>query len=240
MLTIETNHFGGGACLTGKGAGGKASLQQLLEELQNPADATIGDGTAAASLTIDKDGAAAGDLNLKSDGVLRGRIRLNSSEALVIEVFNDSEVSQGTVTIGTDGAVTLSKGLTISSGALTVTGISMVGLETYVTLDVGSLVGTGVYGFASPVAGTITNIQTRLKAPLTTGDATLTGKIGNTAITGGVITITQSGSAIGDIDSASPSAANTVAVGSNVSFTVGGTNDAAVGATVTVTIRRSA
>lgn len=44
------------------------------------------------------------------------------------------------------------------------------------------------------------------------------------------------GSAIGDIDSATPSAAKTVAVGSNLSVTVGGTNDAAVGATVIFTI----
>lgn len=116
----------------------------------------------------------------------------------------------------------------------------VVGLTTHVTVDVATLVGTGVYGAPSPVAGTVTKIQSRLKAPLTTGDATLTGKIGATAITGGALTITQSGSAIGDIDAADPTDANTVAVGSNLSVTVGGTNDAAVGATVVFTIRRSA
>lgn len=113
---------------------------------------------------------------------------------------------------------------------------TVTGIPVYLTLDVASLVGTGVYGIPSPVAGTITKIQTRLKAPLTTGNATLTAKIGATAVTSGVVTITQAASAIGDIDSATPSAANTVAVGSNLSVTVGGTNDAAVGATVIFTI----
>lgn len=125
-------------------------------------------------------------------------------------------------------------------GTLNVTAATLVGLTTTVTLDVGTLVGTGVYGVPCPVAGTVTLIQSRLKAPLTTGDATLTAKIGAVAITTGVITITQAASAIGDVDSCTPTAANTVAVGSNLSVTVGGTNDAVVGATVVFTILRSA
>jgi hypothetical protein len=96
-----------------------------------------------------------------------------------------------------------------------------------------------VYGFPSPVAGTIVRIQTRLGAVLATGDATLTGRIGGVAITGGVVTITEAGSAVGDVDEAVPTAANTVAVGSSVSFLVGGANTANVGATVVVTIRRT-
>lgn len=123
---------------------------------------------------------------------------------------------------------------------LDLTGASVAGLTTFVTVDVATLVGTGVYGVPCPVAGTVTKVWSRLKAPLTTGDATLTPKIGATAITGGALTITQAGSAIGDIDSATPSAANTVAAGSNLSVTVGGTNDAVVGATVVFEITRSA
>ena len=126
------------------------------------------------------------------------------------------------------------------TGTVDLSTATSVTVPVYLTLDVATLVGTGVSGIPCPVAGTVTSIQSRLKAPLTTGDATLTAKIGATAITGGVITITQSGSAIGDIDSCTPSAANTVAVGSNLSVTCGGTNDAAVGATVVFTILRSA
>jgi hypothetical protein len=79
----------------------------------------------------------------------------------------------------------------------------------------------------SPVAGTIDKIYSVIDGALTTGDATLTAKIGAVAVTDGVLTVTQAGSAAGDVDSVTPSAAKTVAVGDVVSITVGGTNDAA-------------
>lgn len=105
-----------------------------------------------------------------------------------------------------------------------------------------SLVGadTKVLRIVSPVAGDIAAIRTVLNGALTTGDATLTGKIGAAAITTGVVTITQAGSAAGDVDSAAPTAAKTVAVGEVISVTVGGTNDAAVTADVVVVITPSA
>lgn len=105
-----------------------------------------------------------------------------------------------------------------------------------------SLVGSGaaVLRMPSPVAGDIASIRTVTNGALTTGDATLTGKIGATGITNGVVTITQAGSAAGDVDLATPTAAKTVAVGDVISVTVGGTNDAAVTAEVVVTITPSA
>lgn len=127
-----------------------------------------------------------------------------------------------------------------ASGGIVLTGVSVAGLDVHLTLDVGTLVGSTVYGLPCPVAGTVTAIRSRLKAALASGDATLTAKIGSTAITDGVITITQSGSAAGDVDVAGPTAANTVAIGDDLNVTVGGTNSNAVGATVVFTIRRSA
>jgi hypothetical protein len=93
-----------------------------------------------------------------------------------------------------------------------------------------------VYRIASPVAGAVTAIFSTLDAALATGDATLTGKIGATAITGGVATITQAGSAPGDYDTAAPTAANVVAQGDILSITVGGANTAQVAARVLVEI----
>lgn len=95
-----------------------------------------------------------------------------------------------------------------------------------------------VYHIASPVNGTITKIWSVLSQHvLAGGDATLTGKIGAAAITGGVITITNAGSAIGDVDSATPSAANAVVAGSDINFTVGGAQtDTAAQALVTIEI----
>lgn len=101
------------------------------------------------------------------------------------------------------------------------------------TVAVATLVGSNTYRVPCPVSGKVTRVMSVLNGALTTGDATLTGKIGTTAITNGALTLTQSGSAAGDVDSATPTAANTVAEGDFLAVTVGGTNDAVVGATVT-------
>lgn len=99
---------------------------------------------------------------------------------------------------------------------------------------------TEVKRVVSPVAGTIAKIYSTINGALTTGNATLTGKIGAVAITDGAITVTQAGSAAGDVDVVTPSAARTVAVGDVISITVGGTNDAAKLADVTILITPSA
>lgn len=98
--------------------------------------------------------------------------------------------------------------------------------ELFVTIP--SLVGTGVTRVPLPDrAVTITRIKSVIDAALADGDATLTAKINTTAITTGVITIAESGSAAGDQDECSPSALN-VSDGADdyLSFTVGGTNTA--------------
>ena len=81
-------------------------------------------------------------------------------------------------------------------------------------------------------SGVLTSIDTRLSGALTTGNATLTAAINATPVTNGVVTITQAGSAAGDLDVASPTAARTIAAGQVLSLTVGGTNDAARTASV--------
>lgn len=84
-----------------------------------------------------------------------------------------------------------------------------------------------LYGVVSPVAGTITKMWSVLKgAALATGDATLTSKINGTAVTNGSLTITQAASAIGDIDSATPTALNVLTAGQELQVLVGGTNTA--------------
>ena len=103
-----------------------------------------------------------------------------------------------------------------------------------------TVTGTGVTRIVAPVAGTITAIRTVLNGALTVGDATLTAKIGANAVTGGVVTIAQASSAAGDVDSATPTAANTVAVGDVISLTCGGTNTANVTATALIVITPSA
>jgi hypothetical protein len=72
----------------------------------------------------------------------------------------------------------------------------------------------------------LTEIRSALSGALATGDATVTASIDGTAVTGGVLTVTQAGSAAGDIDSAKPTALNLLADGSVLELTVGGTNTA--------------
>ena len=147
-------------------------------------------------------------------------------------------------TLGVTGATTLaaaSATTLAASTSLTVTGATVVGLEVPFVLTLTSLTGAPVYRFTPSVSGTIVKIVSNLQGALTTGDATITGRIGATAITNGVVTITQAASAPGDVDTATPTALNTVVANtSDVNFTVGGTNLAVVGAVLTVVVRRSA
>lgn len=72
-------------------------------------------------------------------------------------------------------------------------------------------------------AATIRSIATIIDRALTTGNETITAAINGNAVTGGVVTITQSGSAAGDVDIAEPTAANVLEEGDVLTLTVGGT-----------------
>lgn len=73
-----------------------------------------------------------------------------------------------------------------------------------------------------PYAGNITKIWTALDQAIAGGDVVLTSKIGGVGITNGVITITQSGSAAGDVDSATPTALNTITAGQAIEIACDG------------------
>ena len=89
---------------------------------------------------------------------------------------------------------------------------------------------------ASPIAGTITKIYSVLNGAISGADAGLTAKIGGTAVTGGTITIANSGSAAGDVDSATPTAANVVAIGDAIEIETDGASTGAVSAFITIEI----
>lgn len=72
-------------------------------------------------------------------------------------------------------------------------------------------------------AGTVSKIYSIIDGSVATADITITAKIGATPMTDGVITITQSGSAAGDKDECSPTAANVFnSPGGAVTLTVAG------------------
>lgn len=76
--------------------------------------------------------------------------------------------------------------------------------------------------YVAPRAGTLTKFQSALNGALATADATWQLKINGSNVTSGLITQTQSGSAAGDVDSATPSAANTFVAGDVISAVLGG------------------
>lgn len=88
----------------------------------------------------------------------------------------------------------------------------------------------------SPFAGKITKIQSIIGGAIGTADNGITTEINGTAVTGGAITITQSGSAAGDVDSTTPTALNTVAVGDAIEIITDGASTNTVVGTFVFTI----
>jgi len=78
-----------------------------------------------------------------------------------------------------------------------------------------------------PIAGTISKIYSTINNAITVGDAALTFELAGVAVTGGAITVAYDGSAAGDVDSATPTAANTVTAGQAIEMiSDGGSTDA--------------
>lgn len=94
--------------------------------------------------------------------------------------------------------------------------------QTSLHLDIADGSAEATYYLLSPFAGTISSIQTVIDGVVSTADITVTGKIGSTAITNGVVTIATSGSAAGDVDVATPTAANVITAGAAMNFVVTG------------------
>jgi hypothetical protein len=90
----------------------------------------------------------------------------------------------------------------------------------------------GTYYFPLPDrAITITKLKSTINQALGGADLTITASINTTAITDGVITVTQAGSAAGDHDEAVPSALNvTDATDNNLRLVLAGNTTAGTGA----------
>lgn len=96
-------------------------------------------------------------------------------------------------------------------------------VKSYVlTLDIADLSAEASYYLVAPLAGRISKIYSVIDGAVATADVTITAKIATVAVTGGVVTIATAGSAAGDVDSATPTAANTVTAGQAIEFLVTG------------------
>ena len=107
-------------------------------------------------------------------------------------------------------------------------------------LDIVDIVADTSYFVAVPYAGDIVKWYTCIDNAITTADCSMTLEIATVAVTDSAITITQVGSAVGDVDSATPSAANSVAADGSIEVIVSGTNATATRCHVTIIYQRTA
>ena len=91
---------------------------------------------------------------------------------------------------------------------------------------------------AVPDDGNIIKIISVLGGAITLVDSAVVTKINGTTVTGGGFTVAFSGSAAGDIDTASPTALNGVKEGDYITITSDGASSTTQPITVTLVIRR--
>lgn len=91
----------------------------------------------------------------------------------------------------------------------------------------------------APFNGIITKIYTVLQGTIATADSTVTTYISAVAVTGSAVTVAYSGSAAGDIDSATPTALNTFSEGELITITSDGASSNAVGLNIVLVCTRT-
>lgn len=104
----------------------------------------------------------------------------------------------------------------------------------YLTVDMTDISTASSVWVVAPVACSFTGLQSVINGAITGADAAITTEIGGTAVTGGSLTIANSGSAAGDVDSATPTALNTLTAGQALEIITDGGSTNTVRATFTV------
>lgn len=106
----------------------------------------------------------------------------------------------------------------------------------YITGKITDISTSGSTFVVCPIAGTISKIYSTINNAITVGDAGLSFELAGVAVTGGGITVAYDGSAAGDVDSATPTAANTVTAGQAIEIISDGGSTTACEATITFEI----
>lgn len=108
--------------------------------------------------------------------------------------------------------------------------------EVRVTREVLDISTAGSYWIVPGIAGSISKIYSVIDGAIATGDATLSFEIAGVPVTDGNIVIANVGSAAGDVDSSTPSAANTITAAQAVEIITDGGSANTVKAAVTLVI----
>lgn len=104
----------------------------------------------------------------------------------------------------------------------------------YLTVDMTDVSTAGSVWVVAPVASTFSGLSSVINGAIATADAAITTEIGGTAVTGGSLTIANSGSAAGDVDTATPTALNTLTANQALEIITDGASTNTVRATFTV------
>ena len=106
----------------------------------------------------------------------------------------------------------------------------------FLTVKMTDVSTSGSVYVVSPVAGTLSKAYSVIDGAIATADAVLTLNVNGGDDITNKITITQSGSGAGDVDSCTPNDNNTVAVGNYIKITTNGASTNTVAATITLVI----
>jgi len=124
--------------------------------------------------------------------------------------------------VASGGSIDIESGGALKIGGVQVSASAAEINETILSLDIADGSADADYFLVSPHAGAISKIYSVIDGPVGTADITITASIGATPVTGGVVTIASAGSAAGDVDVATPSAANVVTAGQAIKLAVAG------------------
>ena len=124
--------------------------------------------------------------------------------------------------VASGGSIDIESGGALKIGGVQVSASAAEINETILSLDIADGSADADYFLVSPHAGAISKIYSVIDGPVGTADITITASIGATPVTGGVVTIATANSAAGDVDVATPSAANVVTAGQAIKLAVEG------------------
>ena len=124
--------------------------------------------------------------------------------------------------VASGGSIDIESGGALKIGGVQVSASAAEINETILSLDIADGSADADYFLVSPHAGAISKIYSVIDGPVGTADITITASIGATLVTGGVVTIATANSAAGDVDVATPSAANVVTAGQAIKLAVAG------------------
>lgn len=138
--------------------------------------------------------------------------------------------------VASGGKITIEAGGSIASSD----GSELIGTKTHLRKQVTDMSAEATYYIYATKAGKITKLTSIIDSAILTADATATFSINGVAVTTGVVTLVTAASAAGDIASATPTAANAVAVGDKISFVVTGGGSAGTGPRADFTVEITA